>query len=151
WQADPQSVDETWRAFFEGFALAERTPAPADGAAQLAVFRLVNGYRDRGHLIADVDPPGDPPPSHPSLELAEFRPTEADLGRPFGTSQFRGLASGTIRDLLAALRETYCRTIGVEYLHIQDPQIRRWLEERMEPRRNRPNLPRRQKMRVLMV
>src|SRR5262249_33655425 len=50
----------------------------------------------------------------------------------------------------AALRETYCRTIGVEYMHIQDTRIRRWLQERMEPRRNQPNLARRQKLRVLM-
>jgi len=53
--------------------------------------------------------------------------------------------------LLTALRETYCRTIGVEYMHIQDVEVRRWLQARMEPRRNRPKLAFRQKMRVLMV
>src|SRR5437660_12644665 len=58
---------------------------------------------------------------------------------------------GTLRQLLAALRETYCRTIGVEYMHIQDRTIRSWLQERMEPRRNRPDLPRRLRMRALML
>src|SRR5205807_7415559 len=73
WQADPAAVDDLWRAFFEGFALAERTSAPAaDASAQLGIFRLVQAYRHLGHLIAHVDPLTDPPPPHPSLELAQF-------------------------------------------------------------------------------
>ncbi|HEX4591460.1 MAG TPA: thiamine pyrophosphate-dependent enzyme, partial [Gemmataceae bacterium] len=152
WQADPASVDEPWRAFFEGFALAERTPAPAaDASAQLAIFRLVHAYRDLGHLIAQIDPLSDPPPTHPYLALSWFGLTEADLDRNFDAIPFLGFSHGKLRDLLAALRETYCRTIGVEYMHIQDIAVRRWLQERMEPRRNRPKLPLRQKMRVLMV
>jgi 2-oxoglutarate dehydrogenase E1 component len=152
WQADPASVDEAWRAFFEGFALAERTPAPAaDASAQLAIFRLVHAYRDLGHLIAQIDPLSDPPTTHPYLELSWFGLTEADLDRNFDAIPFLGFSHGKLRDLIAALRETYCRTIGVEYMHIQDIAIRKWLQERMEPRRNRPKLPLRQKMRVLMV
>src|SRR5262249_5195031 len=68
----------------------------------------------------------------------------------FDTSYFHGLPRATLRELLAALRETYCRTVGVEYMHIQDTGIRRWLSERMEPRRNQPNFSRRQKLAVLM-
>jgi 2-oxoglutarate dehydrogenase E1 component len=153
WQADPASVDDLWRAFFEGFALAERTPAPAAAEAntQLGIFRLVHAYRDLGHLIAHIDPLSDPPESHPYLELSQFGLSDADLGRTFDAIPFRGLPQATLRDLLAALRETYCRTIGVEYMHIQDVEVRHWLQERMEPRRNRPRLPLRQKMRILMV
>jgi 2-oxoglutarate dehydrogenase E1 component len=152
WQADPMSVDETWRAFLEGFALAERTPAPAAGASeQLGIFRLVHAYRDLGHLLAQVDPLTDPPPTHAYLELEQFGLSEKDLDRTFDAIPFLGLPRGTLRELIAALRETYCRTIGVEYMHIQDMQIRQWLQERMEPRRNRPKLPFRQKMRILMV
>jgi 2-oxoglutarate dehydrogenase E1 component len=151
WRQDPASVDDLWRAFFEGFELAERTPAPLDASAQLAIFRLVHAYRDRGHMIAHVDPLSETRPSHPSLELSQFGLSDADLNRTFDAIPFLGLQRGTLRELLDALRETYCRTIGVEYLHIQDPTIRQWLQERMEPRRNRPNLPLRQKMRILMV
>jgi 2-oxoglutarate dehydrogenase E1 component len=152
WQSDPASVEPEWRAFFEGFQLAERTPAPAaDASAQLGIFRLVHAYRDLGHLIAQVDPLSDPAPSHPYLELSWFGFTEADLKRTFDAIPFLGLPRGTLRELVAALRETYCRTIGVEYMHIQDVSIRKWLQERMEPRRNRPKLPLRQKMRILMV
>jgi 2-oxoglutarate dehydrogenase E1 component len=152
WQADPASLDDLWRAFFEGFALAERTPAPAAGAsAQLGIFRLVHAYRDLGHLLAHIDPLTDPPATHPYLELSQFGLSEADLDRTFDAIPFHGLPRATLRELLAALRETYCRTIGVEYMHIQDVGIRRWLQDRMEPRRNRPKTAFRQKMRILMV
>jgi 2-oxoglutarate dehydrogenase E1 component len=152
WQADPASVDETWRAFLEGFALAERTPAPAaDASAQLGIFRLVHAYRDLGHLIAHVDPLTDPPPTHAYLELSHFGLSEKDLGRTFDAIPFRDLPQATLKDLMAALKETYCRTIGFEYMHIQDIEVRRWLQERIEPRRARPKLALRQKMRVLMV
>ena len=152
WQADPASVDDLWRAFFEGFALAERSPAPAANAsAQLGIFRLVHAYRDLGHLLAHIDPLSDPPATHPYLELDQFGLSEADLDRTFDALPFQGLPRATLRELLAALRETYCRTIGVEYMHIQDVAIRRWLQERMEPTRNRPKLAFRQKMRILIV
>src|SRR4029077_10575072 len=96
-----------------------------------------------------LDPLSEPRASHPLLELSEFRLEEADLDRTFDTSLFLGLPRATLRELLAALRETYCRTIGVEYMHIQDTRIRRWLQERMEPRRNRPGFGHDQKVRIL--
>src|SRR5262245_11713555 len=152
-QADPAGVDPTWQAFFEGFELASRR-APATttaGQAQTGVVRLIYAYRDLGHLLAHLDPLSDPPRSHPMLELSAFGLSEALLDQTFDVSFFAGLAAkATLRELLAALRETYCRTIGVEYMHIQDRTIRHWLRDRMEPRRNRPDLSLRQKLRVLM-
>jgi 2-oxoglutarate dehydrogenase E1 component len=151
WQHDPATVDESWRAFFEGFELAAaRSVAPLDTCAQTGIVRLIDAYRDLGHFLAHLDPLSESRATHPLLELSEFGLAEADLDRTFDTSHFLGLPRATLRELLAALRETFCRTIGVEYLHIQDTHIRRWLQERMEPRRNQPNLPRRQKLRVLM-
>src|SRR5207253_2080448 len=107
-------------------------------------------YRDLGHFLAHLDPLSERKSSYPLLELSEFGLSAADLDRAFDTHHFLGLSKGTLRELLAALRETYCRTIGVEYMHIQDTRIRRWLQERMEPRRNQPNFPRRRKIRILM-
>jgi 2-oxoglutarate dehydrogenase E1 component len=152
WRQNPASVDPTWQAFFEGFELAGRPQPPgecADAARQSGVVALIDSYRDLGHFLAHLDPLTPPPTSHPLLELSEFGFTNADLDAPFTGLPFQGLRNGTLRELLAALRETYCRTIGVEYLHIQDTKIRRWLEERMEVPRNRPNLPHERKMRVL--
>src|SRR5207253_128465 len=107
--------------------------------------------RDLGHLLAHQDPLTEIRESHPLLELTEFGLSPNSLDQSFDAIPFLGFSRGTLRDLIAALRETYCRTIAVEYMHIQDTHVRHWLQERMEPRHNRPNLPLRQKMRVLMV
>jgi 2-oxoglutarate dehydrogenase E1 component len=149
WRKDPASVDESWRVFFEGFELGSGTDG-LQTRVQTDIVRLIDAYRDLGHFLAHLDPLSDPKTSYPLLELSEFGLSEADLDRTFDTHHFLGLSRGTLRELLAALRETYCRTIGVEYMHIQDTRIRRWLQERMEPRRNQPNFPRRRKIRILM-
>jgi 2-oxoglutarate dehydrogenase E1 component len=151
WQQDANSVDPSWRVFFEGFELgAARTAAPAaDSRTQLGIFRLIHAYRNLGHFLARLDPLSDARTGHPLLALSQFGLEEGDLDRTFDTSLFVGLPRATLRDLLAALRDTYSRTIGVEYTHIQDTAIRRWLEERMEPRRNRPNFDRARKLTIL--
>lgn len=151
WRNDPDSVDESWRLFFEGFELgASRREAVTDSHTQIGIVRLINAYRDLGHFIARLDPLSEVRLTHPHLELSEFGLRESDLDRVFDTSPFRGLPRATLRELLGALRETYSRTIGVEFTHIQDRSIRSWLLERMEPRRNQPHFARRQKLHVLM-
>jgi 2-oxoglutarate dehydrogenase E1 component len=149
WRHDPDSVDESWRWFFEGFELGTARPAAGD-SRQGSVVRLIYAYRDLGHFLAHLDPLNEPRGNHPLLELSEFGLAEADLDRTFDTAPFIGLArTAALRQLLTALRDTYCRTIGVEYMHIQDTRIRRWLQERMETRRNRPNFSHDQKLRIL--
>ena len=156
WSGDPTSVDATWQAFFEGYELAQGGQAQADcsiegGAAQAAVTRLIDAYREIGHYLADLDPLKLTPPGDPSglLEPSTFGLTEADLDRTFHTKLFDP-PRATLRDLIATLRETYCRTIGVEFMHIRNPQIRAWLQERMESNRNRPDLDIRQKRRIIL-
>jgi 2-oxoglutarate dehydrogenase E1 component len=151
WQTDPHSVDESWQRFFEGFELGvARSAAPASpDASQTGVFRLIYRYRDLGHFLARLDPLSDPRTTYPHLELAEVGLDEADLDRLFDTSLFVGMPRATLRELLAALRKTYCRTIGVEYMHIHDAGIRHWLQERMEPARNSPRFDRSRKLRIL--
>jgi 2-oxoglutarate dehydrogenase E1 component len=153
WRADPASVDESWRLFFEGFDLGLGRSAgltEADSCKHTGIIRLIDAYRDLGHFLARLDPLSEAKASYPQLELSEFDLDDGDLDRTFDTSHFVGLPRATLRELLAALRETYSRTIGVEYMHIQDTHIRHWLQERMEPRRNQPRFARRQKLRVLM-
>ncbi len=151
WRDDPQSVDGSWRYFFEGFELGgARAALPAaDSHCQTGIVRLIDAYRDLGHFLARLDPLSEQRTAHPLLDLAEFDLTEDDLDHTFDTSHFVGLPQATLRELLAALRETYCRTIGVEYTHIQDTRIRRWLQERMEPHRNRPDFGREKKLAIL--
>jgi 2-oxoglutarate dehydrogenase E1 component len=148
WRQGPESVDPSWRYFFEGFELGAIRPAP-ECSSQTAIVRLIDTYRDIGHFLAHLDPLSEPRTSHPLLELSEFGLSDADLDRTVDTAPFLGLGRVALRDLLKALRETYGRTIGVEYMHIQDTRIRRWLQERMEPRRNQPRFARAQKLRIL--
>src|SRR5947208_4439801 len=152
WHRDPDSVDESWRLFFEGFELgAARTAVPAlDSRCQTGVVRLIDAYRDLGHFLAHLDPLSERKTSYPLLELAEFGLSEADLDQTFDTSGFCNLPRATLRKLLAALKETYCRTIGIEYMHIQDRDIRTWIQEKIEPRHFRPEPPRRLSLRILM-
>jgi 2-oxoglutarate dehydrogenase E1 component len=148
WRRDPASVDPSWRYFFEGFELGSARPA-VDGSLQIGVVRLIYAYREIGHFLAHLDPLSEPRTTHPLLELSEFGLSEADLGRTVDTAPFIGLGPATLRELLKALRDTYCRKIGVEYMHIQDRRIRHWLQERMEPTRNRPDFDRARKVRIL--
>lgn len=151
WQRTAQSVDSHWQAFFEGFQLANDRPA-ATGvitAGSTGLFDLVDAYRCWGHLSAHLNPLDPPPETHRFLELAQFGFTEADLDTHLEGIPLVGMTTGTLRELLAALKETYSGTLGVEYMHIQDPDIRRWFQEKMEPRRNRPNMQQEQQLRIL--
>jgi 2-oxoglutarate dehydrogenase E1 component len=150
WRRDPASVDERWQAFFEGFALGDAAAA-TEGAAQTGVVRLIYNYRVMGHLQAHLDPLSPPPGPYPLLQISKFGLSDSDLDRPFDCRAFHGLGKATLCELLAALNETYCRTVGVEYMHIQDLDVRGWLEDRIEPRRLRPDLALRQKLRILMT
>ena len=111
WRQDPESVDLSWRYFFEGFELGAAQPtvpraAAADGASQTAIVRLIYAYRDLGHFLAHLDPLSEARISHPLLELSEFGFTDADLDRTFSTAPFLGLEHGTLRQLIDALKET---------------------------------------------
>ncbi len=164
YQDDPDSVDPTWRAFFAGMQFggslgAGATPAsatatlPANVRLQTGVVRLAFWYRQAGHLQADIDPLRDaPPPPHPYLALKNFSLSEADLDTVVDASMYFGI-DGPVRlgDLVAALRETYCRTIGVEYMHIDSLDVRKWLAQRMEPVRNRPHFSHRRQYRILFT
>ncbi len=150
WQNDPHSVDAYWQAFFEGFELAGKYPTAEHDEAQTGVVRLIYNYRDLGHFQAHLDPLSPPPPPHPLLQLEMFGLSEADLDRTFDASALYGMKKATLREILQYLCETYSRTIGVEFVHIQDTNIRKWLRERMEMHRNKPPMPLRQKIRILM-
>ncbi len=141
WQADPQSVPRDWRFFFQGFTLAGAGAADAGTARRLTRAEdLVHRYRDLGHLLACMDPLAACPTEHPLLALEAVGLDPADLKRSFPAGRFGLPAEAPLQDILQALKETYCRSLGVEYMHLQDPDERVWLQERMEPGRNRPEL-----------
>ena len=117
---------------------------------QARVLQLINAYRVRGHLVADVNPLGvDAVPYHPDLDPATYGFTLWDLDRPFITNGLAGRDHATLREILEVLRQTYCGKIGAEFMYNQDSAQKQWLIERMEGSRNRANLAREDRRRIL--
>ncbi|MGB5423347.1 MAG: 2-oxoglutarate dehydrogenase E1 component, partial [Desulfobacterales bacterium] len=156
WKAEPGSVSQDWQAFFKGFAIAyDRVPAGVAAEDRELVIKqsrveaLKYRYRDLGHLLACMDPLTACPTEHPLLSLEAFGLSADDLNREFFTRRFARDETAPLKEIIKILRETYCRSIGVEYMHLQDPEERRWLQERMEPVRNRPQLETSEKVHIL--
>src|SRR5690625_953252 len=99
----------------------------------IRALMLIRAYRVRGHLEADLDPLGlveiEP---HPELDPKSYGFTEADMDRPIFIDNVLGIEVASLREIIEALRETYCGSIGVEFMHIQDPDQKRWIQERIE-------------------
>ena len=128
----------------------------AEIAKEAGIIQLINAYRVRGHLIADLDPLGAEPSYHAELDPETYGLTIWDLDREFLTGSL-GEAIGegapksiaTLREILETLRQTYCGKIGAEYMNIQVPEQKRWLQQRMEPEANNWKLEREVRMRIL--
>jgi 2-oxoglutarate dehydrogenase E1 component len=172
---DRSRVSPEWREYFEhnGHAMTPgmapsrpiprrhslfNPPSPAlsdretfVGAAQRqdAVDQLIRAYRVRGHLVARLDPLGIPRPDRPELAMESYGITKADLNLEFSTKSFGGPRTQSLREILRRLQETYCRYIGVQFMHIDDLETRDWLAQRMEATENRLKLPRDAQFRIL--
>ena len=106
---------------------------------QARVLQLINLYRVRGHLIANLDPLGSKTTYHPELDPATYKFTLWDLDRKFITGGFSGMNNASLREILQNLQNTYCDKIGAEYMHIQNPVEKAWLQSKMEPVQNVPD------------
>ena len=165
WKSDASSVDPTWRAFFEGFELGCQLRPPARSGAitpnggptpefgnvlpQARIYNLLFAYRALGHTLAHLDPLGLTPEENSDLALSTFRFSEADLDSIFDSGTLGGGGPRTLRDILTYLKQTYCEHIGVEFMHIMNFTIRRWLRDRMERSRNQPSFTPAQQRRIL--
>ncbi len=103
------------------------------------VIELINAYRTSGHLMADTDPLEYTVRSHPDLDITRHGLTLWDLDREFPVGGFAGEKLMKLRDILGVLRDAYCRRVGVEYMHITDPEQRRWIQTRIEVRGDAPS------------
>src|SRR4029079_14079734 len=116
---------------------AHTSEGQIDKAAR--VIELIDAYRVRGHLMADTDPLEYHVRRHPDLDVREHDLTLWDLDRTFPVGGFAGQQRMKLRDILGVLRDSYCRRGGVEYMHIQAPEERRWIRERVERRYTKPS------------
>ncbi|MET7860408.1 multifunctional oxoglutarate decarboxylase/oxoglutarate dehydrogenase thiamine pyrophosphate-binding subunit/dihydrolipoyllysine-residue succinyltransferase subunit [Streptomyces sp. NPDC005318] len=148
---DPGSVDQTWRDFFTsptpvaGRQARNGTTTVHESAEHAAikavrVAALIHAYRVRGHLVADTDPlTTERGVAHPELDITAFGLRDDDLEREFVVDGFTGQTTMTLHSVLNALQESYCRTVGTEYMHIQTSQERRWIQQRIESPQARPD------------
>ena len=156
WKSNPESVNREWRIFFEGFDLAARSGKAGPGLfdrneilRQCGVNELIYRHRDLGHILTCLDPLGRCEDEHALLAISGFGLSEQDLDSLFYAPSTLFGRDTPLRHIVAALRETYCRSLGVEYMHLQDPGERYWLQERMEPIRNRPRFNRDEQLEIL--
>ena len=117
--------------------VARTSEGQIDKAAR--VIELIHAYRVRGHLMADTDPLEFRIRRHDDLDVLEHGLTLWDLDRQFPVGGFSGKQKMKLRAVLGVLRDSYCRRVGVEYMHIQDPEERRWIQERVEKKYEKPS------------
>ena len=169
---NPDSVSTAWQDYFlqivesqtrSGGELHDptlfRAPSVGEGVVspiqldyailQERVERLIRNYRVMGHYVADIDPLGQPRPKVWELDPATCGLSEADLDRQVSTLSASGQNVRTVREVMQWMKNTYCRSIGVQFMHIDDMKVREWLQTRMESTENRIQLTREEQKRIL--
>ncbi|MEQ9461176.1 MAG: 2-oxoglutarate dehydrogenase E1 component [Phycisphaeraceae bacterium] len=159
WQAGPLGERRTLEPGFRPGSIFHGGPAATNGAMvrrdettsalQHHVDRLIRNYRVRGHIIANINPIGEPSARPDELTLDWYGLGEADLDRTITSSTLPGKNVWTVREVIELLEQTYTRSIGVQYMHIDNLGVREWLQKRMETTRNSVGLSLREQIRVL--
>ncbi|MEO0471786.1 MAG: 2-oxoglutarate dehydrogenase E1 component [Bacteroidota bacterium] len=144
-QADPSSVDPEWQRFFAGFDFATEQYGEPSGESvvssasskEINVLNLINDYRTRGHLFTQTNPVRERRPYSPTLDVENYD-LQNDLETVFQAGKEVGLGPAKLKDIIALLQQTYCQSIGAEYMYVRKPEMRKWLQSRMESSRNTP-------------
>jgi 2-oxoglutarate dehydrogenase E1 component len=147
---DTNSVDIGWQKFFEGFDFAQTNfenagEIPENFQKEFKVLNLINGYRTRGHLFTKTNPVRERRQYTPSLEIVHFGLEVADLNTVFQAGDQIGIGATSLKDIIAHLEETYCQSIGIEYMYMRDPERIDWLRNKIEIK-NRPQFDRARKV-----
>ena len=147
---DPDSVDHSWQLFFRGFDLAlshysvsklvtqDITDYESRMKKEFKVINLIDSYRRRGHLFTKTNPVRARRKYYPTLAISNYGLDDSDLTKVFHAGNEIGMGEATLDSIVKTLEQTYCRSIGVEFLFIQKPEIIEWLQKRMETDRNTP-------------
>ncbi|WP_374551690.1 2-oxoglutarate dehydrogenase E1 component [Flavobacterium sp.] len=167
---NPDSVEPSWRAFFQGFDFGMETFSEEQVLAQISktetnnqdcslvsgklqkefnVLRLIDGYRTRGHLFTKTNPVRDRRTYTPNLDLVNFDLSDADLDTVFDAAKVIGKQPTTLRQILVHLQNMYCQHIGIEYMHMENPVFVNWVQERINANDNQPSFNAEQKKHIL--
>jgi 2-oxoglutarate dehydrogenase E1 component len=167
---NPDSVEPSWRAFFQGFDFGMETFSEEQILAQISktetngqdcslvsdklqkefnVLRLIDGYRTRGHLFTKTNPVRERRAYFPNLDIENFGLTSSDLDTVFDAAKVIGKQPTTLRQILVHLQNMYCQHIGIEYMHMENPIFVNWVQDRINANDNKPNFSVEQKKHIL--
>ena len=157
----PDSVEPSWRAFFQGFDFGmehgslEALGIEGGGVVaenvlkEFQVINLIDGYRTRGHLFTKTNPVRERRKYSPTLDLENFGLSEADLDSQFEAGAVLGMGKTTLREIKIHLENIYCDSIGIEYMYIRNPEERQWIQNYLNVNSNRPIYDKDQKRDIL--
>ncbi|MGO3261314.1 MAG: 2-oxoglutarate dehydrogenase E1 component [Mesonia sp.] len=165
----PDSVEPSWRAFFQGFDFGksshgeetESTPQPNNTSSHQAVdipenvfkeFRvvqLIDGYRSRGHLFTKTNPVRERRKYEPTLAIENFGLSKEDLETKFSAGEILKLGKATLKEIINHLDRIYCHSIGIEYMYLKSPEEIKWIQERLNINENHPKFSKEEKIQIL--
>ncbi len=161
YKTNPSSVDESWARFFEGIDFATKTysqkvVASGNGSTaipeqvldEFKVINLINGYRSRGHLFTRTNPVRERRKYAPSLDIENFGLEASDLDTVFQAGDLIGIGASPLKQIVEHLKETYCQSIGVEYMYMRNLEAVAWIQTRMETSKSKANFTKAQKQKM---
>lgn len=167
---NPDSIEPSWRSFFQGFdfgmttyneeqAVAQMTSIAAHNVQQgdvsekirkeFSAVALIDAYRTRGHLFTQTNPVRERRHFSPNLELDNFGLSTSDLNTVFDAAKILGHQPSTLQDILTHLKNVYCRHIGIEYMYMRHPETIQWIQDKINVNDNLPNFNPEQKKHIL--
>ena len=149
---NPDSVEPSWRAFFQGYDFGSEsyglngeivegvsTQIPEQIQKEFNVVRLIDGYRNRGHLFTKTNPVRARRTYEPTLDIANFGLSNQDLDTVFSAGEILGIGPQSLRSIIVHLDKIYCNSIGVEYMYIRKPEEIQWIQDKLNVNDNQPN------------
>ena len=157
---NPEHVEPSWRAFFQGFEFGIEeskkeklafggVEVPDNILKEFKVVKLINAYRTRGHLFTKTNPVRDRRTYLPNLEIQNFDLSNDDLDSVFNAGEIIGVGATTLTNILIHLERIYCNSIGIEYMYIRTPERIQWIQEKLNHNSNSPDFSNNQKKQIL--
>ena len=154
----PDSVEPSWRAFFQGFDFGvesnsstsiDTVEVPEHLQKEFRVVKLIDGYRSRGHLFTKTNPVRDRRKYNPTLDIENFGLSESDLQIVFNAGDIMGIGPSSLETIIHHLKRIYCDSIGIEYMYIRNPEKVNWIQSRLNVNDNHPDFSDKQKKNIL--
>lgn len=166
---NPDSVEPSWRSFFQGFDFAQANYGTEEVVNQVVniasgntsvqvsektqkefnVLKLIEGYRTRGHLFTKTNPVRDRRTYAPDLAIENFGLSQADMTTVFDAAKMVNMQPSTLADIIKHLESVYCQSIGIEYMYIREPKVLEWIKNRLDVNDNQPKFSADQKKHIL--